>query len=922
MSMSVSLDAAANIPGIGTDPVPYRLAVFAFPPGHFQVHAFRAREALSKPYAFDIIVTSKTLVGEDLERLAVGQRAAFVMTLDGVTRLVPGVIASVRSEGVRPGHEAAQFCMRLVPSLWRLGRRKDSRIFQSMRVDEVVERVLSAAGVPTRWQLAKNYPARPYCTQYDETDLAFVERLLAEAGIFYFFTTPASGLEGLLQAVLGAESGAAGDALAFAESALASVGFPEEILVLTDDPACYAPVAMGGVLGALESLAQAVGVPAGVSVGPVSFSLPSPTLHYLAEHGFAVGRSDKVTSFAPERSVCSNAAEFRDFDPARPASPLVARDAGRRASGVAGLALGAVEGAAAEASAHLGLDFDDGPSLSGSLGAAAMGALAGLLDRRELETYEHHGRLLFPDWNDTEEEPRRMRRLARRRAVVAVGKSLCHNLAPGHRFHLADHAVAPFNRHYVVTAVRHAGQVASEAELYENTFECVPADVAYPPKRKRRKTTLSALTATVAGSSGEEICVDAAGRIKVLFHWDRRGDSGENASCWVRHVEPWGGAGWGHQFVPRIGMEVLVVFEGGDPDKPIVSGCLHNGTHPPAFPLPEQKTRSGLRTQSTPNAQGFNELSFEDQAGREQIYLHAQRDLDERVLRNHTLDIGQDELIKVSGLRRDEVAAEVVEIVGSDKDVKIGRDQTTDIEGSLLETVNRNADYRVHGWRQVRVDDGDRLEVQGAAEQRFRDDLLTRVEGHHTVVVGRHEAKRSFTLRVEGTTTLSSADGLVFDCPGGITFSCGKSALRIGGDGIELSGDMVRTAGKSGGLEAGPDGVKLRSDGAYAHLGAKIRIQTDTSCLSMGGEVQLDSPKILLNSPDRATDEPAPPPDDPTEIVLVDDKGRPLTGRRFVVELADGTQRIGVTDEDGQCKLDLAEGGTIRFPGLEDLQPV
>ncbi|MCC6523890.1 MAG: type VI secretion system tip protein VgrG, partial [Polyangiaceae bacterium] len=768
MSMSVSSSAGLEaIPGLGTDPVPYRLAVFPFPPGHFQVHSFRAREALSKPYVFDITVTTTALVGEDLERLALGQRAAFVMTLDGVTRVVPGVIASVRSLGVRPANDAAQFRLRLVPALWCLGRTKGSRIFQNQRVDEVVQAVLGLHRVPTRWQLARTYPARPYCTQYEETDLELVERLLSEAGIFYFFAAPASGLEGLLGTVLGAAPSAAGDALGFASSAATTLGtlaFPEETLVLTDDPACYAPVAMGGVLGALEAVAGAVGLPAGVSVGPLGVSLPAPSLRYLSEHGFAVGRSDKVTSFAAERSVRPNVAEYRDFDPERPQSPIVAREPRPRTSSPGGSAVEALAGAAGaalEASAHLELDLTTGPSLSASLGTAAMGALGALLERRELETYEHHGRFLFPSWADCDEEPGRMRRERRRRQVLGRGASLCHNFTPGHRFHLADHPVGPFNREYVVTAVRHSGKVASEAELYENAFECVPASVPYPPKRRRRTISVAALTATVAGPAGEEIWVDAAGRIKVLFHWDRRGRNDEHASCWVRHVEPWGGAGWGHQFVPRIGMEVLVVFEGGDPDKPIVTGCLHNGTHPPAFPLPAERTRSGVRTRSTPHGAGYNELSFEDAAGKEQVLLRAQRDLDELVLRNHTLRVEHDELVRVGGLRRDEVVEDLTEVVGGSKDVTVEGDQTNELRGSLLETIDRNADYRVQGLRQVRIDGSDRLEVAGAAEQRFARDLLTRVEGNHTVIVGRNEAKRSFTLRVEGTTTLSSEDGIV-----------------------------------------------------------------------------------------------------------------------------------------------------------------
>ncbi|MBI4917937.1 MAG: type VI secretion system tip protein VgrG [Acidobacteria bacterium] len=927
MSISASFESVGSLaPGLGSDGVPYRLAVSPFPPGHFQVRSFRGRERLSKPYAFDITVTTGMLVGEDLERLALGQRAAFVMTLDGVTRVVPGIIASVRSEGVRPAFDAAQYRLRLVPALWRLGRRKGSRIFQDLRVDEVVEAVLREAGVASRWQLSRAYPARPYCTQYQESDLAFITRLLAEAGIFYYFAPPLTGLEGLLGALLGAAvpgASAAGDALAFAGAA-AGLFLPEETVVLSDDPACYAPLPTGGLVGAVAAVAGAAGVAAGVSVGPLTLSMPSPTLHYLGEHGFATGRSDKVTALVAERRVRSNVAEYRDFDPERPAAPIVARDGDRRAGGAGGVAGGvmaAAEGALAEASVALELDLEDGPSLSASVGAAAMGALATLLERRDLETYEHHGRFLYPDWEDLKAEPGRMRRLRRRRAVTASGESLCHAFAPGHRFHLADHPVGPFNREWAIVGVRHTGNVAEERELYGNAFECVPSNVAFPPKRTdpdAPRAPLPNLTATVAGPAGEEIHVDAAGRIKVLFHWDRRG-AAEHPSSWLRVMQPWGGAGWGHQFIPRIGMEVVVAFDGGDPDKPMVIGSLYNGTHPPAFPLPAQKTRSGLRTQSTPHAVGYNELSFEDAAGREQVYLRAERDLDELVRRNHTLEVGGDEVILVKGLRKDEVVEDLFEIAHADKDVKVRGNQATVVEKSLLETVDANADYLVHGVRHSRVDGRDELEVGGPAAHRFEQDLVTRVLGNHTVIVGQNDQKRSFTLRVEGTTTLSSEDALVLECPKGITLSCGTSSLRIGPDGIELVGDMVRAAGKKGGLEANAAGVTIRSEGAFAQLGDKLHLQTAGTSLTLGKtELKADATKILFNSPERATEEPAPRPAEMTVIELVDDANRPVANAPFVVDLEDGTRRSGVTDKNGRCQIDLPSDGSIRFLDTSD----
>ena len=213
MSMPASFQGTSSLLGHGSEGAPYRLAVRPFPPGHFRVHAFRARERLSKPYVFDITVTTSALVGEDLERLALGQRAAFVMTLDGLTRTVPGIIAAVRSEGVRPAFDAAQYRMRLRPALWRLCKRKGSRIFQDVRVDDVVATVLREAGIATRAELTRKYPARAYCTQYEETDLAFVERPLAEAGIFYYFAPPVADQESLVESLLGATSGTLADVL-------------------------------------------------------------------------------------------------------------------------------------------------------------------------------------------------------------------------------------------------------------------------------------------------------------------------------------------------------------------------------------------------------------------------------------------------------------------------------------------------------------------------------------------------------------------------------------------------------------------------------------------------------------------------------------------------------------------------------------
>ncbi|MBK6514938.1 MAG: type VI secretion system tip protein VgrG [Polyangiaceae bacterium] len=146
-----------------------------------------------------------------------------------------------------------------------------------------------------------------------------------------------------------------------------------------------------------------------------------------------------------------------------------------------------------------------------------------------------------------------------------------------------------------------------------NSNACPPRCPIWP-KSGERTVIQATLTATVVGPPGEEVHVDGAGRIKVHFHWDRVSPNADS-SCWIRCLQAWGGAGWGAQFIPRVGMEVVVGFDGGDPDRPIVLGCLYNATHPMPFALPRDKTRSGIRTRSVPGTAGSNELSFEDARG-------------------------------------------------------------------------------------------------------------------------------------------------------------------------------------------------------------------------------------------------------------------------------------------------------------------
>jgi type VI secretion system secreted protein VgrG len=279
-----------------------------------------------------------------------------------------------------------------------------------------------------------------------------------------------------------------------------------------------------------------------------------------------------------------------------------------------------------------------------------------------------------------------------------------------------------------------------------------------------------------------------------------------------------------------------------------------------------------------------------------------------------------DETIRVGGAQHLDVAKGRALSIGADDDVTVRGNSSLELDGSRIEVIRGNNDERVSGQRTLRVEGNDRSEIVGRTEHHHLGEVLTRVHGNQTIVVGKSDAPRSFTLRVEGTATLSSEHGLELASSEGITLRCGSTAIRIGKDGIELTGAMVRAAGESGGLEAGKEGLKLTSQGVYAQLGDKLLVQTAEASIAMGSEVQVAGKKILLNSPTKATEEPPPEPRPPTEIALVDQNGRPLAGQRFVIELDDGSQRTGVTDKDGKATVELPQSGRIRFPDVASVK--
>jgi len=225
--------------------------------------------------------------------------------------------------------------------------------------------------------------------------------------------------------------------------------------------------------------------------------------------------------------------------------------------------------------------------------------------------------------------------------------STYNRLTAGHKFTLKDHFDADGD--YVLTRVTHRAScgIGDSGEAvdfkYENDFTCIPFELPFRPARATPKPFVQGTqTAVVVGGEGEEIEPDKYGRVKVLFRWDPEGNRGLDSSCWVRVAQFWAGRQWGAQFIPRVGDEVIVAFEGGDPDQPIIIGSVYNADNMPIYKLPENKTQSGIKTHSSKDAptSSFNELRFEDKKGAEQFVIHAEKDMITSVENNHSVSVG------------------------------------------------------------------------------------------------------------------------------------------------------------------------------------------------------------------------------------------------------------------------------------------
>ncbi|HCD14918.1 MULTISPECIES: type VI secretion system tip protein TssI/VgrG [Shewanella] len=365
---------------------------------------------------------------------------------------------------------------------------------------------------------------------------------------------------------------------------------------------------------------------------------------------------------------------------------------------------------------------------------------------------------------------------------TAVGQSSIVTASAGVKMNLAEHPDTAFNRDWLLVAVKHHGVQGAAAEetnnttptQYQNGFHAIEGNLPWLAMPKTKPLVTGPHMATVVGPKNEEIFCDKYGRVKVQFPWDRYGQANEHSSCWVRVSQGWAGGQYGFMAIPRIGHEVIVSFLEGDPDQPIITGRTYHAANPTPYLLPNHKTRTLFKTQ-THKGEGFNELRFEDEASREQIYLHAQKDMDSVInnikrteigLDEH-ITIGQDQFQLVKNNRHTQVAQDDIAKTDRDHQLLVGRNFIHKIIGAMKRYIG--------GGLITRIDGGNQTNIAASDERIIGADLL--------IKVGNASSQKAKTIVLDAgqELTIKGPGGFIKLDSGGVTISGNKVKINEGG---------------------------------------------------------------------------------------------------------------------------------------------
>ena len=581
----------------------YRYTLDAGEKHTFDVISFKLTEGLSEPFRLELMLSS---FDPNISFSALMDQSVTFTFWQGEqpVRYLNGIVTSFGLG--KTGFVRTHYQMVVEPALARATFQSDSRIFQHQNSEKIIRTLLqknrvekvSFEPLPSDWE-------REYCVQYRETDLAFIERLAAEEGWYYYFDHRADSHE-----------------LRFGHQSIASP-----------------------ILGTLTYNAK----PAG-------------------DRSFAC-----LWRFDYCRKVTTTSQTLRDYTFLNPNYNLEHQHHSQ-ASGIT-----------------------DSDTSKSAVNSATV-----------YEKYDYPGRYKKDEQGNPFSLYRLESELALSETANAVGDDM--RVVPGYGFTLEGHANSAFNQDWLVVRVAHFGkqtgsldeEAGEEGNRYENTLFLIPHNKPWRSPLKPRPIIRGTQVAHVTGPEGEEIYCDEWGRVKLQFPWDRLGNFDEHSSCWVRVVQGWAGAQYGNMMIPRIGHEVLVKYLNGDPDQPIVVGRTYHSTTEPPYELPKHKTRMTIKSK-THKGNGFNELRFEDEMGREEVFIHAEKDLNHIVKHDETTQVGHDRTEQVGRNETIHIGNDRMETVGQDEDLTINRDQIRSIGRNRITKIEKDDILNVNNNRRVNV---------------------------------------------------------------------------------------------------------------------------------------------------------------------------------------------------------------------------
>jgi type VI secretion system secreted protein VgrG len=661
----------------------------------------------------------KAMLGKELTvTIELDGMGAFVPGLTGIagvsrlgagTREISGIVTQAQFAGQE--NRRSRYQLVLQPWLCLAAKRSDYRIFQNRTVIEIVDEVLATYAYPYDKRLSDTYPKLAYQVQYGETDFAFVQRLMEEHGIYWFFEHSAR----------------------------------VHRLVLVDHVGAHRPV---------QSAAY-------------------QTLPYYPP-GHKIDR-EYIDHFTRVDCIQPGCWTSGDFDFEKPQAQLVART-----------------------------------------------ELPQQTTHNALEIYEWPGD--FTDRAAGERLARVRMEALHARGERAQGSGHLRNVVCGTTFTLQGFAQHAANREYLVTGAsfeaREADQASGTAGFRIRTeFNVQPSSVVFRAERSVSKPhTRGPQTAIVTGPAGHEIWTDQYGRVKVKFHWDRSAARDQNSSCWIRVSYPWAGSNFGCVNVPRVGTEVIVDFESGDPDRPIVTGCVYNAATMPPWDLPANATQSGMLSRSLQGHDGkANAIRFEDRSGHEELWLQAERnmrtevenDLVTSVLRdeahevnaNRNKTVGGNEVTRVQGTRTETVTGdEQVTLrarrtlaVTADSSVTVGGNATSSVAGDAASSIAGNCADDIGGSHALSVTANSTRRIGGIERLVVGSDCTARIGGvDQRAVAGDQRIQIGAAQSIEAAQSISIAAGTR------LILACGQSRIEMDSSGnIRISGVNVTATGSS-----------------------------------------------------------------------------------------------------------------------------